>query len=107
MKKYLLLMIAWSAMSGLAVADTTTTQTTVENGVPTTHIYRSDDPNVGDPLQGKEVSPRDDRGPANTQTYCEEGSTNPDCIRAEKRQTSPTTTWKDDCASGLTKACPK
>ncbi|HCU23487.1 MAG TPA: hypothetical protein DF383_00605 [Deltaproteobacteria bacterium] len=99
-------MIVWLAMSGPVFAETTT-RTSVEHGVTTTHIHQSDDPSVSDPLQGRGVSPKEDRGPANTQVYCEEGSTRPDCVRAEKRQTSPDTTWKDDCASGLSKACPK
>lgn len=84
---------------------TTTTTTTTEGGVPTTVIHQDDGPAVGDPVGGG-VSPRADQGPANTQKYCPDGSTDPDCVRAEKRQTSPTT-WQEDCASGATKACPK
>lgn len=87
----------------------TTTTTSSEGGVPTTHIHQDDGPAVGDPGGnggGSGVSPRADQGPANTQKYCAEGSTDPDCVRAEKRQLSPTT-WQEDCASGATKACPK
>ncbi|HKY64201.1 MAG TPA: hypothetical protein VJR29_12370 [bacterium] len=85
---------------------TKTITTTSEGGVPTTHIHQDDGPAVGDPVGGSGVSQRTDQGPANTQKYCPDGSTDPDCVRAEKRQTSPTT-WQEDCASGATKACPK
>jgi hypothetical protein len=89
----------------------TITTTTGEGAVPvtTTHIHQDDGPAVGDPGGGGGtggVTPRADQGPANTQKYCAEGSTDPDCVRAEKRQLSPTT-WQEDCASGATKACPK
>ncbi|MCE9625216.1 MAG: hypothetical protein K8R69_07180 [Deltaproteobacteria bacterium] len=116
MKKILpLALVLISLSSFTAKADTTTTTTTtgnttkttnVENGIPTTHIHQSDDPAVGDPVGGRGVSARDDRGPANTQKLCEDGSSDPDCARAEKRQTSKTT-WQEDCASGATKGCTK
>jgi len=95
-----------TALSLSAGAETTQTTTTVEKGVTTTHIHRSDDPAVGDPVGNRGVSAKDDKGPANTQKFCEEGSSDPDCVRAEKRQTSKGT-WQDDCATGATKACPK
>lgn len=98
-----------STSSTTATATTTgnTTKTTnVENGIPTTHIHQSDDPAVGDPVGSRGVSAKDDRGPVNTQKLCEDGSSDPDCIRAEKRQTSKTT-WQEDCASGATKGCSK
>ena len=91
--------------AGFAKPLTKTITTTSEGGVPTTVIHQDDGPAVGDPV-GSGVSPRTDQGPANTQKYCPDGSTDPDCVRAEKRQTSPTT-WQEDCASGATKACPK
>lgn len=107
MKKWLAVSaLTLSVVPGLVWADNTTKTTTVENGVPTTHIYRSDDPAVGDPVGNRGVSARDDKGPANTQKHCEEGSSDADCARAAKRQTAPTT-WQEDCASGATKACPK
>ena len=129
MKKLIPMAVLLIGMAGFAArADTTTTGTTttgttttatdaanpknttkttnVENGIPTTHIHQSDDPAVGDPVAGRGVSARDDRGPANTQKLCDEGSSDPDCIRAAKRQTAPTT-WQEDCASGATKGCTK
>lgn len=98
--------LAFAVPSLTVHAENTTKTTTVESGVPTTHIYRSDDPAVGDPVGGSGPTARDDKGPANTQKHCESGSTDPDCARAEKRQTAPTT-WQEDCASGATKGCPK
>ncbi len=99
--------LPWAAAlllaSGALHAETTKT-TNTENGVSTTHVYQSDDPAVGDPVGKRGVTSRDDKGPANTQKMCEEGSSDPDCARAEKRQTSKTT-WQEDCASGATKGC--
>ena len=95
----------FSSAALMAKPLTKTITTTSEGGVPTTHIHQDDGPAVGDPV-GNSVSGRTDQGPANTQKYCEDGSTDADCVRAEKRQTSPTT-WQEDCASGATKACPK
>lgn len=101
----LFFVLAFAVPSLPLLAENTTKTTTVENGIPTTHIHRSDDPAVGDPVGGR-PSASDDKGPANTQKHCESGSTDPACVRAEKRQTAPTT-WQEDCASGATKACPK
>ncbi|MFO1463406.1 MAG: hypothetical protein U1F66_06485 [bacterium] len=107
MNRSLPFFLALAATLGFSALHAETTKTTnVENGVQTTHIYRSDDPAVGDPVGNRGVSARDDKGPANTQKFCEEGSSDPDCSRAEKRQTSKTT-WQEDCASGATKACSK
>lgn len=101
------LVLGFSLAGGMSLAKplTKTITTTSEGGVPTTHIHQSDGPAVGDPV-GQGVSSKADQGPANTQKYCAEGSTDPDCVRAEKRQLAPTT-WQEDCASGATKACPK
>ena len=100
--RWLPLLFAAGFASASLAAETTQT-TNVQDGVQTTRIHQSDDPAVGDPA-GQGVSPREDLGPANTQKYCEEGSRDPDCVRAEKRQTSPTT-WQQDCAAGRTTAC--
>lgn len=105
MKGLRLLLLTLSVMPALLHAETTQS-TSVENGVTTTHIHSSDDLAVGDPVGNRGVSARDDKGPANTQKHCEDGSSDADCARAEKRQLAPTT-WQDDCASGATKACSK
>jgi hypothetical protein len=91
-------------LTAASVKAETTKTTNTENGVQTTHIHQSDDPAVGDPGGNNTANSREDRGPANTQKYCEDGSTDPDCARAAKRQTSPTT-WQQDCAAGSTHAC--
>src|SRR5688572_3694851 len=93
----LFFVLAFAVPSLPLLAESTTKTTTVENGIPTTHIHRSDDPAVSDPVGNRGPTPRDDKGPANTQKHCESGSTDPDCARAEKRQTAPTT-WQEDCA---------
>jgi len=78
----------------------------VQGGTPTatTHITGSDDLAMGDPLGNHAMTPRADAGPANTQRYCEEGSTEEHCVRATRRNSSPTT-WQQDCARGLSTAC--
>ena len=92
------------SLAAAAVKAETTKTTNTEHGVQTTHIYQSDDPAVGDPVGNTTPTSKDERGPTNTQKYCEDGSTDPDCSRAAKRQTSPTT-WQQDCAAGTTHAC--
>jgi len=103
-KKLTFTLAAASLLAATALHAETTKTTNVENGVSTTHVYQTDDPAVGDPVGNRGVTSRDDKGPANTQKFCEKGSTDPDCARAEKRQTSKTT-WEEDCASGATKGC--
>jgi len=94
---------------GATSTTTTTTKTkSVENGVVVnrtqTRITGSDDLAIGDPLGNRPMSPSADAGPRETRAYCPEGSTAPHCVRAAKRQSSPTT-WQQDCAMGLSKAC--
>ena len=60
-------------------------------------------PSVSDPYEGKKVTPRDDAGHPLTQKSYENCKGEDRCDRAEKRQTSTTTDWKDDRKSGLHK----
>ena len=78
----------------------------VQGGVPTatTHVTGSDDLAMGDPLGNRGMTQRADAGPPNTQSYCEDGSTAEHCVRAARRHNSPTT-WQQDCATGLSRAC--
>jgi len=84
----------------------TSTSTSTENGVVTTktQITATDDLAMGDPLGNRGMTERANAGPPSTQSYCEEGSTAEHCVRAARRQTSPTT-WQQDCASGVSRAC--
>lgn len=81
------------AQSGETITTTTTTTTTA-----------SDDLAIGDPLGNRGLSPKADAGPANTQSYCPEGSAEEHCVRAARRHTTPTT-WQHDCATGLSQSC--
>jgi len=94
---------------GATSTTTTTTKTkSVEDGVVVnrtqTRITGTDDLAIGDPLGNRPMSPSADAGPRETRSYCTEGSTAPHCVRAAKRQSSPTT-WQEDCARGTSTAC--
>ena len=61
-----------------------------------------DDPIIADdPYKGKTVTERDEAGhPLTQKSYGAECKTD-ECIRAQKRQTSETTGWRDDHKEGL------
>jgi hypothetical protein len=93
------------APPGQAKTEATTT-TEVQGNLTTTRtqIVSSDDLALGDPLGNRGMTARADAGPPSTHSYCPEGSPASHCVRAARRHNSPTT-WQQDCASGLSKAC--
>jgi hypothetical protein len=64
-------------------------------------IKGGDVESVDDPYQGKELKKSDLEGDPRTQKSYGEECKDDLCNRAEKRQTSEGTTWRDDVDSGL------